>query len=249
MARCRQEWIDLFQYRFQAGTLKGHSLGNLILTGLELRHGDFVQAVQVVSEWLEIKGTVLPITLDRSTLYARLANGQTIRGETNIDIPKHNPRLRIKQVLLRPPVRALPETLRAIQQADTIILTIGDLYSSILPNLLVDGIASALRRSHAQIIYACNRVTKLGETRGFSALDYVREIDRYLGKRRLDQIIVDKTIQSDHRTRHLVRYDRASLQQYGIKVVEANLVASNDRQTIDGKKLAATIARLCGLSS
>lgn len=246
LARCDRGRRDLFAHRFSGGDLAGHALGNLILAGMTLRTGNFLQAVQWASRWLECAGTALPISAQPSTLYARLANGQTIIGETNIDIPKHDARLKIDRLYLRPRVMALPKAIRAITQADVIILTIGDLYTSVLPNLLVGGIARALCSTRARIIYTCNRVTKRGETRGFSALDYVTLIDHYIGARRVDTIIVDRTIQRDTTTRNLVHYQRQVLEQYGLTVVEAN-VAGRDRSSIDGKKLAATIAQVCAL--
>lgn len=244
LARAPQPMVDMFTYRFERGELANHPLGNLILAGLTLQTGRFDRAVQLVSDWLHVQGTVLPITIQPSTLYAQLANGQVIVGETNIDVPQHSAKLRIKKIYLKPSVPVWPAARQAIQQADYIILSIGDLYTSLLPNLLVGGVAAALRRTKAKIIYTCNRVTKSGETRGFSVLDYVQTIDRYLGASRVDTVIVDRSVQRDGKTAHLVKYQRTELERYGVRVVEAAL-RGRDRQSIDGKKLAAVIAKLC----
>lgn len=248
LAQCPPVWTNLFSYRFPSGDYQGHTVGNLILTSLAFQTGSFLRAMQLISTRLQVAGTVLPITLQPSTLYARLDNGQIVVGETNIDIPKHDPRHHIQDIYLRPAVHALPQALQAIRQADSIILTIGDLYSSVLPNLLVGGVAAALRRTKARLIYTCNRVTKHGETRGFTALDYVKTINQALGARRVDDIMVDRTMAHDRRTPHLVSYHRAALEQYGVQVSEANL-RGRDGRSIDGKKLAQAIAELCRLSS
>lgn len=244
LAQEKNSLIELFSYRFTSGALAGHTVGNLVLAGLMLKTKNVLRALRIASRWLDTKGTVLPSSLQPATLYARLENGRTISGETNIDVPQHNPNLRIDNISIRPHVRALPQAVRAIVNADVVILTIGDLYTSVIPNILVPGIAKALRTTKAHVIYTCNRVWKRGETNRFSALEYVKTIDRYIGARRIDTVIVDRTIQHDHTTRNLVRYDRQALQKYGIKVIEASL-CGRSRREIDGKKLATLLASVC----
>ncbi len=234
----------LFEHRFIEGDLAEHAVGNLILAGLALRYKDFAKAVKVASRILQIHGQVLPVSVQSAQLYARLANGQVIQGETNIDIPKHNPHFAIKQLYLKPKIKATRSALQALRSADVIVLTIGDLFTSILPNLLVIGVAQAIQRSRARVLYTCNRTTKLGETRGFTALDYIKTIERYLG-RPIDGIIVDSTINTDQTTKHLVHYNKTALQQHGVTVYEAKLQSKTDTKEIDGKKLAAYIVKLC----
>lgn len=244
LAGNRQAAQELFEYRFTEGDLAEHTVGNLVLAGLALRHQSFLKAIQIASRQLNVRGTVLPVSLQSAELYARLENGQIIRGETNIDIPKHDPRLAITRLFLRPNISALPHVVRALHSADIIILTIGDLFTSLLPNLLVKGVAEAIRHSQARVIYTCNRTTKLGETRGFSALDYVTTIERYLG-RPLDGIVVDRSSLTDRRTKQLVHYNVPKLQHHGLTVYQANLRSPHDPTAIDGKKLARTIVSLC----
>lgn len=232
-------WDPILNHRFG----DGHTLGNLILAGLELTHGSVEQSVRLLSRWLRIQGTVLPVTNQATTLYAKLFNGRTVIGETKIDLPTQKNRSPIKQVYLKPTVTALPAVVTAIQRADLVIFSIGDLYTSVLPNILVTGVAQALQRTKARLVYACNRTTKDGETNQYTASDYVNTLTHYIG-RPIDDIIMDRSILTDRSTPNLVHYNRMALEQAGIRVHEYPL-RGHDYQKIDGKKLAAAINRLC----
>lgn len=182
---------DLFNYRFEEGGLKGHTFGNIMLTALERLTGSFETAVDEAGRLLGVCGQVLPVTLDSVRLVAELENGTEIRGETNIDIPKHDGNLAIKKVWLEPKACANIRVLRAIHEADLIALGPGDLYSSIIPNLLVRGIPEAIQRSRAKKIYTVSLMTKWGETNGFVAADFISAVEKYLGKNVLDYVIVN----------------------------------------------------------
>ncbi len=171
---------DLFNYRFQTGELKGHNFANLLITALELATNDYKKTIKEVSRILNIEHQVIPSTLDKANLYAVLENGQTINGETNIDIPKHDGNLKIKRVFLKPKAKAYPQALEAIKNADLITIGPGDLYSSLVQILLTEGIPEAIRESKAKKVYICNLMTKYGETNNFTVLDFVKEIERYL---------------------------------------------------------------------
>jgi len=243
LAQSSAELAQAWEYRFTTGDLAGHPVGNLVLAGLEIQTGDIEQAIKIVSKILKVKGRVIPVTNQLTTLYAKLTDGTVVTGETNIDVPTTKRRKPIAQVYVKPTVQATPAALKVIQQADYIIFTIGDLYTSVIPNLLVKGIAKAIQASKAQLIYTCNRTTKSGETNTFGALDYVKTLEQYVG-RYVDTVIVDKTIQRDHTTPHLVHYTKATLQNHGLQVIEANLRAT-DPKAVSGKLLAATLAKLC----
>jgi uncharacterized cofD-like protein len=173
---------ELFEYRFDRGVgLNGHTFGNLMLTALTDILGSEARAIHEAGQLLRIQGRVLPVTLDNATLCARLANGHEICGETDIDIRKVDHEVPIQHVFLRPTVAPNPEAIRAIDDADLVVLGPGDLYTSILPNLLVNGIADAIRASSATCVYVCNVMTKHGETDHFAAGDFIQEINRYLG--------------------------------------------------------------------
>ncbi|MBA7648597.1 Gluconeogenesis factor [subsurface metagenome] len=117
---------ELFNYRFQVGELKGHNFANLLITALELSTDNYEEVMEEMKKFLKIKHQVLPVTLDKSNLYAVLENGKVISGETNIDVPKHNGKLKIKKVFLKPKTRAYPKALVAIQEADFIVIGPGD---------------------------------------------------------------------------------------------------------------------------
>lgn len=181
-----QPLANLLNYRFSKGSFKGHNLGNLLLTALTDLEGSFEKAVRQAEKILGVRGEVIPVTLDKARLKAELENGQVIIGETNIDIPKHDGRLKIRKVWLEPACSANPSALKAIAQADLIIIGPGDLYTSIIPNLLVKGITEAIKKSRAKKAYICNIMTKFGETNNFMGKDFLQVIQKYLGDNVLD---------------------------------------------------------------
>jgi uncharacterized cofD-like protein len=193
---------ELFNYRFAEGKgLSGHSFGNLMITALERITGSFEKALAEAQTILSVKGTVLPVTLSRTDLCVKLEDGRTVCGETDIDIPKHNGNLAIRKAWLRPGAKANPRAIKAIKEADLIIISSGDLYTSIVANLLVKGIPEAVRRSKARVIYFLNIMTKYGETAGFQASDFVRVLEKYLGKDVLDGVVVNTSKPSPARLR------------------------------------------------
>src|SRR3989338_5820523 len=167
----------LMDYRFPpaGGFLDGHSLGNIIIYAMSSMQSEG-DNYEKIAKWLKVKGRVIPVTTSNSRLHAILENGETIAGETNIDIPKHDPNLKISQVYLDPNASAHPSALKAIDRADYIILGPGDLYTSTIPNLLVDGIPEAIKKSWATVIYVANLMTKHGETDNMDLKDFVNEI-------------------------------------------------------------------------
>lgn len=174
---------ELFEYRFDRGVgLNGHTFGNLLLTALTDILGSTDRAIDEAGRLLRIRGRVLPVTLDSTALCATLENGHQICGETDIDIRKTHHDVPIARVYLNPRAEANPEAVRAIADADLIVLGPGDLYTSVIPNLLVDGIADAIAASQARCAYVCNVMTKHGETDGYAASDFIRQINRYLGR-------------------------------------------------------------------
>lgn len=180
---------ELFNYRFGAGDLEGHSFGNIFLSALEKISGNFASAVKEASRVLNLKGNVLPVTLDNIRLNAKLADGKMIKGETNIDIPRGGARAKIEKIWLSPQAKINPEARAAILSADLIVIGPGDLYTSLIPNFLVRGVSLAVKKSKAKKVYVCNLMTKYGETHGFRAEDFVSEIERYLGRGILDYAI------------------------------------------------------------
>ena len=231
----------LFQYRFQTGGLKGHSFGNLFMAALIQVTGDFPQAVRLCSEVLAIRGRIFPATSQLVTLKAKLASGQIVRGETRIS----RSRSRIRRVSLEPQrVRPLAGALEAIRQADLILLGPGSLYTSIIPNLLVAGVADAIRRSRATCVYIGNIMTQPGETDGYSASDHVRAIHEHAGGRIFDWAILNNQEISPNLLKRYkaqgaepVRVDLNDLQKLGVRCVFDHLVEEGNVVRHDAARL------------
>ena len=185
---------ELIDFRFRGDTsLNGHSLGNLLLAALTTLGEDLERAIDEMARLLQITGRVVPVALERADLCAELSDGRTLRGETNIDLRgEHSPK--IERIFLAPSVSANPRAVDAIFEADVVVLGPGDLYTSIIPNLLAAGIPQALATTHATRIYVCNLMTKLGETDGFKASDFVREMLRYIGGPHLDWAVISTNV-------------------------------------------------------
>jgi uncharacterized cofD-like protein len=184
---------QLFNYRFSKGEgLEGHSFGNLFITALSDIAGGADKAITEAGRVLGIRGKVYPVTLTNSNLVARLEDGSELVGETNIDVRKEKTGVKIDYVYLDPKAYAYPEVLREIETADVIVLGPGDLYTSVIPNLLVDGVADSINYSRAKKVYICNLMTKHGESNGFVASDFVREIKTYLENGKLDYVVLNK---------------------------------------------------------
>lgn len=183
----------LFQYRFPVSRsgLGGHSFGNLFLTALSHITGDFPEAVRLSSSVLATRGRIFPSTATNVTLKASLDNGKTVAGESRIS----RSRRRIVRIQLVPSTaRPLPEVLRALRDADLILLGPGSLYTSIIPNLLVRGMAQAIANSRAKCVYIANLMTQPGETTGYSLADHVRAIYDHAGQDLFDAIVCNRTI-------------------------------------------------------
>lgn len=181
------ELRDLFNYRFEEGSLKGHAFGNLFLSALEKMKGNFTEGVELASELLNITGVVEPITLTNVTLAMKDKNGQTVRGEfriSDMDFDKSRPTM-----WLEPDAEANPKAITAINQADMVVIAPGNLYSSLAPALIVPGIGEALQKTKAMRVYVCNLVTKPGQTDGFMVSDFVGELERFVGGPFLDAVL------------------------------------------------------------
>lgn len=181
---------DLFDYRFEEGTFSGHAFGNLLLTALEKMTGDFGEAVETASEILRVKGTVIPATLDNVRL--RMSWGEThtdLHGERVIDAEYFKLDPRQAELSLTPAAKPSPTAIAAIEQADVVVIAPGDLYTSLGPLLVIDGIGEALNKTKAITVYVPNLVTKHGQTDGFTVSDHVAEIERFAGTPFLDYVL------------------------------------------------------------
>ena len=194
---------QLFTYRFSAGnSLSGHNFGNLFLTALTEITGNTATAIEEASRIMNVQGTVLPVTLSKATLKARLVNGSTLVGESTIDQRIDNTDVAIDYVYLEPTAYAHPPVLEAIRDADAIVLGPGDIYTSVVPNLLVEDVADAIRESRATKIYVCNIMTKRGESDGFSTSDFARLVQEYLKTNQPLEYVVVNDASFPERTLH-----------------------------------------------
>ena len=223
---------ELFQYRFKNGEgLEGHSFGNLFLTALCSITGDMVRAVKESSNVLNIRGVVLPATLDDMKLAASFEDGRIIHGESNIP-EAHG---KIKRLFTEPEhCHALPEAITAIHEADLIILGPGSLYTSVIPNLLVDGIVEAIDKSHAKKIYVCNIMTQPGETDNYSVASHVNALITHAnGKKIVDAVLVNDSLPDNISEGYAksgsipVRLDMENIAPIGIEVVSQKLLQEN----------------------
>jgi uncharacterized cofD-like protein len=185
----------LFEYRFPSGEgLNGHSFGNLLLAALTEVTGNTISAIGEAARMLGINGDVLPVTLTHSTLCARLEDGTRLIGESAIDLRTDQPDVGVDYIYLEPPAYVHPPVLDAIAAADAIVLGPGDIYTSVLPNLLVENVAQAIVESPAVKIHVCNLMTKPGESQGFRASNFLALLTEYLGTRQpLDFLLANNT--------------------------------------------------------
>lgn len=190
----------LFDYRFEVGELGGHNFANLFIASLELSGDDYLEAVEELKSILHIEHEVLPVTLDKSELFAKLEDGTIVRGETNIDRPQHDSSLKIESIFLVPQAHAYPQVLDSILEADMVVIGPGDLYSTLAQILLVSGVAEALQRTEAKIVYITNLMRKKGETEGFTVDDFSSQIEEWMG-RGIDLVLANKKEPSKERVR------------------------------------------------
>lgn len=243
---------ELFQYRFTAGDgLTGHSFGNLFLTVMTDVTGDLERAIAAISKVLAVRGQVLPATLSDMRLWAELADGRRIEGESNITHAEG----KIVKIGCTPACpAALPRALRAIQEADYIIMGPGSLYTSVIPNLLVPEITEAIaRRTDIPRIYICNIMTQLGETQGYTVADHIQAIDAAAGQPLFDAVMIQKKspsaqslIRYAQENSHPVYFDREAVKQLGRRIVIANIMDEDEETSLvrhNSVRLARTLVR------
>lgn len=206
---------DALEFRFGGeSSLNGHSVGNLFMAALVSLSDDLESCIDQISRILQVQGRVLPVTLGKADLCAELEDGRIIHGESHIDL-RTAPLPRIQRIFLDTEVEANPRAVQAIAEADAVVIGPGDLYTSILPIFLVKGMAEALSTSRATRIYVCNLMTKLGETDGFKASDFLRELEHYTGGAHVDWAIVNTSVPPGT--------VRATYEDEGAQLVEADM--------------------------
>ncbi len=239
---------ELFQYRFSGKSdLSGHSFGNLYITAMTAITRSFARGILETSRVLAIKGEVLPSTLENVVLGAKMADGKSILGQTKIvDYPGP-----IKEIFLvpkEPP--AGQEVIKALVEADLIIMGPGSLFSSVIPNLLVNGITEAIKKSKAKKVYICNIMTQPGETDGFTVSDHYLAVEKYLGYRINNMIINNGKISEKLIKKHTIKnsfevLDDSSKLAGRIKIIKADVVSNKEFARHDPAKITDVIFKYC----
>lgn len=232
----------LLQYRFSEGSgLEGHSFGNLFIVAMSGVTGSFEQAVRESSRVLAVRGQILPSTLANVVLSAKMEDEITVYGESKITESNN----RIRQLFLEPAdAAAYPEAVKAIEEADLLVLGPGSLYTSILPNLLVDGIKRAVAASKAMKVYVCNVATQRGETDGFSVANHVEALTRHVGEGLFQYVLVNNNILKLPKEWRVVPVSLDWWPVDGIQLVAADLVNKDLRLRHDQSKLGAALLQL-----
>ena len=226
---------ELLQFRFKEGRLKNQSFGNLFLAAMDGISGNFEEAVQKMSKVLAVTGKVIPVTLDNIVLKAKLKNGMVVEGESNIPEASEKNKTSIDYVFIEPAnASAVEEAINALKEADAVILGPGSLYTSVIPNLLVKDISSALLKSDALKLYVSNIMTQPGETDNYSVTDHINAIAKHVGKNIIDYVIVntgviDKELEDKYSesTSKLVKLDEKKLVNKGIGIVKGDFISIN----------------------
>ena len=243
---------DLLQYRFTEGSLKGQCFGNLFLAAMAGISENFEDAVQKMSSVLAVKGKVLPVTLDDMKLVAELENGEIIEGESKIPSEVIVRKTRIKKIAIKPiDAKPLEEAIKAINNADVIIMGPGSLYTSIIPNLLVKGIPEAICKSPAKKVYISNVMTQPGETDGFKVSNHLKVLMDYGVAENIDYVIANNgIIPPDIKEKYakenaeLVVLDYENISNLNVNVIEANLIKITKRYVKhNAEKLAELIMK------
>ncbi|NLP43509.1 MAG: YvcK family protein, partial [Peptococcaceae bacterium] len=239
---------ELFSYRFANGTLEGHSLGNLFLAGLAGKYGDFQKSIEHVAKVFALKGEVYPSTLAPITLKAHFEDGRSVNGETAIrSTPGKIKYLKIVPANCKP----LPGALKAIEEADLIVLGPGSLYTSVLPNLLVSGLREEIAKAKAPCIYVCNIMTEPGETDNFTVADHLRVIREHAGKDLIDAVLAAKEqipqqVLERYRAEgaDIVHGTAASVEKMGVSDFESTFYTGGEVVRHDPDRLAKELLRL-----
>lgn len=225
---------ELLQYRFDTySDLNKHAMGNLLLTAMYNITGSLTESMESLSKILNIKGRVLPFTEDKAILMAHTTSGEVIEGESKITkAGKH-----IKSVNYKNRVKTTPQVLKAVSEADLIIIGIGSLYTSIIPNLLTREMKKALKESKAKKMYICNIMSEHGETDGFNVSDCVKQINKYVDKDFIQVVLANNKKVPDNILKLYeeeqsaqIMIDKENINKLGVKLITADLLNINNNQ-------------------
>lgn len=235
----------LFNYRFHTTSdLNGHTVGNLILTATKEITGNLSDGIEALSKVFNLKGKVVPLTEDNVTLMAKMTDGSMVKGETEITASDK----KIKKVFYEETPIITPLAIKEIREANIIVLSMGSIYTSIIPNLINKEIIEAIDNSKAKVMYVCNMMTQPGETDGFSVSDHVKLLNSYLGNKKIDKVLVnnkliDKMILDKYQNeeqKDLVKIDYDNLKDVTL-IEDDYFIVEDSRIRHDALKLAFSI--------
>jgi len=209
LSKASDLWRKLFLYRFSTGDFKGHNFGNIFLTALEKNAKNYQEVINVASYILQIQGKVIPVTFDNVNLGVKYEDGEIIFKEDLIDTAFHK-KSRIVSAFLKPKATVNPAAKNAILLADYIVIGPGDLYTSLIPNILVKGISESITKGKGKIIYILNLMTKRGQTTDYFASDHISDLEYYIG-RKIDLVIVNKTVMGNRVREYYNKYDEKQI--------------------------------------
>lgn len=239
---------ELFTYRFYRGNgLNGMTFGNLFMLALTDIFGSQIKAIEATHQVLKINGNILPVTLTNSNLVAIYENGKKVVGEHLIDEPEHDGKLKIKKVYLIPEANAYPKAIQAIQEADLIIIGPGDLYTSLIANFLVKGIANAICTVKAKKVYIMNLMTKYGQTYNFTARDHIKILENYIGKKCFDFVLfnsgkIPDIILKKYNEKNEIPV-KDDLKNTYFKVIKRDVLNKEEKKKVSGDNLKRSLIR------
>lgn len=225
---------ELLQYRFDTySDLNKHAMGNLLLTAMYNITGSLTESLEALSKIFNIKGRVLPFTEDKAILVAHTTDGEVIEGESKITkAGKH-----IKSINYKNKVKVTPQVLKAVEEADLIIIGIGSLYTSIIPNLLSREMRKTLKEAKAKKMYICNIMSEHGETDGFNVSDCIKQINKYAGKDFIEVVLANNKKVPDNilelykeEQSEQIMIDKDNINKMGVKLITADLLRINNNQ-------------------
>ncbi len=246
MSKSPQIWRELFLYRFHNGDFSGHNFGNIFLTVLEKITGDFEKGIELAEYILQTKGTVIPVTLEKTNIVAKLKNGHLIKTEALID--KKEKRSAIEKLFLDKQVAVNQKAVSCIREADYIIIGPGDLYTSIIPNFIFSDIVDAYKESKATKIFILNLMNKMGQTDNFSASDFIKIYTKILGSDAFDHVlvnnsIIDQSIEERYESKGEIKIIDNLKKNTEYKIHRADFISNVINKQTAGDKLSRSLLR------
>ncbi|MDA3814832.1 MAG: YvcK family protein [Patescibacteria group bacterium] len=250
LSRFPKEISNSFNYRFEKGFLKGHALGNILISGLEEKYGSFNQGIEAISKIFNLKGEIIPVSLAPTELSIELASGETIKGEDAINKSKNISDKGIKKIYLNRDNKPNKKAINAIKKADLIILGPGNFYCSLLPILLVNGVSKAINNSKAKLFFVTNLINKEGHTDKFTIDDFFNLLNNFLEKDRVDFVIANNNFLNNNfekiPRKSIIKKDKlikvSLLSDKKISYSKSDIISKFRSPVIhDGGKLAKTV--------